>query len=459
MESEDLRARLAEHAGGQGLTGAVLAVQHGDEIAEAAYGVLDKEFGYPATTDSIFQIGSITKVWTATLIMQLADEGLVDLDTPVAYYLPGFRVTDEAASAAVTVRQLLTHVGGFDGDIFDDHGDGDDAVQRYVDALAGPARQLFPPGTLWSYCNSGYVVLGRIVSVLTGLTWEAAIRERIAAPLGMTYLATSPAEAIRYRVAMGHIEGPGGELVKAPIWGMPRSNAPAGATLTMAARDLLAFAKMHQRLGLAPDGTRVLSERSALAMREPQAEVPGDGPLADHWGLGWELFRTEGGLIIGHDGGTVGQSALLRMVPERDVALVLLTNGGGVHKLHELATGLLDELAGTALPPFPTPPATPPRVDPAYFTGHYESGTIAADVVRDGGTLAVGLRPIGPAASLPEDDKPELTPVVPLNERALISVGRPRGFHEVYTFIGDGERAEFLHMGRAVPRAEDAENA
>ncbi|WP_233508196.1 serine hydrolase domain-containing protein [Spongiactinospora gelatinilytica] len=295
VESEELRARLAEHAGRQGLIGAVLAVQHGDETTEAAYGVLDKEFGYPATIDSIFQIGSITKVWTATLIMQLADEGLLDLDTPVAHYLPGFRVTDEAASAAVTVRQLLSHVGGFDGDIFDDYGDGDDAVQRYVDALAGPARQLFPPGSQWSYCNSGCVVLGRIVSVLTGQTWEAAIRERIAAPLGMTYLATSPAEAIRHRVAMGHIEGPGGELVKAPIWGMPRSNAPAGATLTMAARNLLAFARMHQRLGLASDGTRVLSQESAPAMREPQAEVPGDGPLADHWGLGGSCSKPRAG--------------------------------------------------------------------------------------------------------------------------------------------------------------------
>ncbi|NRQ38278.1 beta-lactamase family protein [Nonomuraea sp. NN258] len=453
MNPEDLGARLAEHASGNNVPGAVLAVRRGDDITEAAYGVLDNEFGYPATVDSVFQTGSITKVWTATLIMQLADEGLLDLDQPVARHLPGFRVADEAASAAVTVRQLLCHVGGFDGDIFDDHGPGDDAVERYVDALAGPARQLFPPGALWSYCNSGYVVLGRIVEVLTGLTWEEALRERIAVPLGMTHALTSPAEAIRHRVAMGHLTGPDGEIVKAPVWSMPRSNAPAGSTLTLTARDQLRFAALHLGGGLAPDGTRVLSERSVLAMREPQAVVPGVEPLPGHWGLGWELWDWPGGRVIGHDGGTVGQAALLRVVPERDVAIALLTNGGDFHGLHALVAELLDELAGVRVPELPVPPAQPPRVDPRYFTGRYESATFRSEIAQDDGRLSVTLRPIGPAAVFPEDAEPDVTYAVPLDERTLIGLTRANGRHPTYTFVGDGDRAGYLHMGRAIPRA------
>ncbi|WP_274556232.1 serine hydrolase domain-containing protein [Streptomyces spiramyceticus] len=453
VNTEDLRARLAELAERHRIPGATVAVQRGDEIVEAAYGVLDKETGYPATTDSIFQTGSVTKVWTATLIMQLVDEGLADLDAPVARYLPDFRVTDEAVSAAVTLRQLLCHTGGFEGDIFDDHGPGDDAVERFVAGLSGPSRQLFTCGELWSYCNSGYVVLGRIVEVLTGLTWEAALRERIAVPLGMTELATSPGEAIRHRVAMGHVPGPDGEPVKAPLWNMPRSNAPAGSTLTLSVRDQLRFAKMHISGGVAPDGTRVLSEESVRAMREPQAAVPGVGPLADHWGLGWELFDWKGGPVIGHDGGTIGQSALLRIVPEQDVAVAILTNGGGFFGLHVLVTELLADLAGVSVPPLPVPPDEPPTVDLRFFTGRYESVTCEAEVVQVGEALSVVVRPLGPAAALPGEDAPNSTVMVPLDARTLVALRETDGRYQTYTFLGDGDKARFLHLGRAVPRA------
>ena len=452
MKTEELRARLGEVAERLSIPGVTIAVRHGGEINEAAYGVLDKEFGYPVTTDSVFQTGSITKVWTATLIMQLVDEGLVDLDAPVARYLRGFRVTDATASQEVTIRQLLCHVGGFEGDIFDDHGPGNDAVERFVANLAGPARQLFPSGELWSYANSGYVVLGRIVEVLTGMTWEAALRERIAVPLGMTHLATSPGEAIRYRVAMGHVPGPDGELVKAPFWAMPRSNAPAGSTLTLTAREQLRFAQMHIDGGLAPDGTRVLSEASVKAMRQIHAAVPGVGPLADHWGLGWELFDWKGGPVIGHDGGTIGQAAMLRVVPDQDVAFAILTNGGDFFGLHVLVTELLAELAGVTVPPMPVPPAVPPTVDLRYFTGRYESLTLGAEVTEVDEGLSVMLRPLGPAAALHGDDAATTTVMVPLDARTLIGVEPEDGRYPTYTFLGVGEKAGFLHAGRAIPR-------
>jgi CubicO group peptidase (beta-lactamase class C family) len=88
--------------------GAAIAVLADGEVAEAAYGVLNRATGVEVTTDSLFQIGSITKVWTASLLMQLVDEGLLDLDAPVRRYLPGFRVADEGASARMTVRHLLS---------------------------------------------------------------------------------------------------------------------------------------------------------------------------------------------------------------------------------------------------------------------------------------------------------------------------------------------------------------
>src|SRR4051794_22657991 len=161
--------RLALLADKHGVPGATLAILEGDEVAEAAYGVLNIRTGVEATPDSLFQIGSITKVWTATLVMQLVDEGLLNLDEPVVTYLPEFKVADPEVTRAVTTRHLLAHTSGIDGDLFLDTGRGDDAVAKYVEACAG-LGQNHPLGATMSYCNSGYIVLGRLIEALRGKT-------------------------------------------------------------------------------------------------------------------------------------------------------------------------------------------------------------------------------------------------------------------------------------------------
>lgn len=101
---------------------AAVAVLAGGEVVDDAAGVLSKATGVGATADAVFQIGSITKLWTSTLVMQLVDEGMVDLDAPIRTYLPDFRILDEGAAAQITTRQLLSHTAGFEGDIFTDTG-------------------------------------------------------------------------------------------------------------------------------------------------------------------------------------------------------------------------------------------------------------------------------------------------------------------------------------------------
>ena len=115
-----LQDRLADLRERHGVPGASLAVLHDDDVRTAASGILNLDTGVEATTDSLFQIGSITKVWTATLAMQLVDEGLLDLDMPIRTYLPDFRVADEGTSKAATTRHLLAHTSGIDGDHFAD---------------------------------------------------------------------------------------------------------------------------------------------------------------------------------------------------------------------------------------------------------------------------------------------------------------------------------------------------
>ncbi|MGW1993043.1 serine hydrolase domain-containing protein [Embleya sp. NPDC001921] len=448
---EYLATRLGELAKRGNIPGASVAVRMGDETVVAATGVLDVEIGYPATPDSIFQIGSITKVWTATLIMQLVDEGVLDLDAPVRTYLPDFKLVDEAAAQVVTTRQLLCHTAGFEGDLFDDQGPGHDAVAKLVAALAEKAGQLFAPGEMFSYCNSGFVVLGRIIEVLTGQTWEATLRERIAVPLGLGRLATSANEAILHRVAIGHVSGPDGTAVRVPGWEMPRSNAPAGSTLTTTATDLLAFAAAHIARGLLPDGTRLLSEASALAMREPQVRVPDIEVVGGAWGLGWNLFDWVGGPIIGHDGGTLGQAAILRVAPESDVSIAILTNGGDLAVMYDLVRDVFATTADVRVPEPVVPPAEPPVVDSRFFVGRYASQAMAFDVVESEEGLELTTRTLGAAAEM-LGEQVKTSRLVIRDARTLIEVEAQGGQHTQYAFLGDGDRARFLHMTRAMPR-------
>ncbi|MEU0939443.1 serine hydrolase domain-containing protein [Embleya sp. NPDC005971] len=455
---EYLATRIGELAERGNIPGASVAVRMGDETVTAATGVLDVEIGYPATPDSIFQIGSITKVWTATLIMQLVDEGVLDLDAPVRTYLPEFRLVDEAAAQVVTPRQLLCHTAGFEGDLFDDHGPGDDAVAKMVAGLADDAGQLFPPGEMFSYCNSGFVVLGRIVEVLTGQTWEATLRERIAIPLGLTRVATNANEALLHRVAIGHGAGPDGVPVKVPAWEGPRSNAPAGSTLTTTATDLVAFAAAHVARGLLPDGTRLLSEASALAMREPQVHAPDIGAVGTVWGLGWNLFDWVGGPVIGHDGGAIGQSAILRVAPESGVSIAILTNGGDLGVMYDLVRDVFAASADVVVPEPVAPPVDPPVVDSRFFVGRYASQAMVYDVVESEEGLEVTMRAIGVAAEMAGGDHAKTGRLAVRDARTLIEVEPQGGRHTQYAFLGDGDRADFLHMTRALPRVTAGES-
>ena len=182
---------------------AAVAVLADGEVVDDAAGVLSRATGVDATPDAVFQIGSITKLWTSTLVMQLVDEGAVDLDVPIRTYLPDFRILDEDAAARITTRQLLCHTAGFEGDIFTDTGLGDDAIEKYLGVIHD-VPQLFPPGAMWSYNNAAFCVLGRMVEVLRGKPYDAALREHLIEPLGITHAATSPYEAILFRAAVGH---------------------------------------------------------------------------------------------------------------------------------------------------------------------------------------------------------------------------------------------------------------
>ena len=453
MDPDRMAARLAELCG-DSIPGASLALTDGSTVVTAVHGVTSLRTRQPVTPETLFQIGSITKVLTATLVMALVDEGRVALDAPVQTYLPWFAVADGDVAAAVTVRHLLCHTSGFEGDDFSDTGRGDDALRRYVEGLA-KAAQLHPLGAMFSYCNSGFSTLGHVVEAVTGTTWDEALQTLLAQPLGLT-MGTLADEVILHPHALGHLQLPVSAepdaptaLQVAPKWHLPRGVAPAGI-VAMSAADLLAFGRMH-----VDGGAPVLSRESVAAMQAEQVLMDDPYTLGRAWGLGW-ILPVPG--VIGHDGATLGQYAFYRLHPETGTAIVLLTNGPGARGVFEaLAEELFTPLCGVDLPKGQVPAAEPPAIlDPERYVGDYERQEVRIEVrAADGDGLDVTVVGLGPlAAMMPA---PKAQRFVGFEEDTVISAEPAEGgaLHSTATFlVPDGsDKAAWVHYGaRATPR-------
>lgn len=366
QEALDMLARRHQ------VPGAALAIAKDDELLDFATGVLSVDTGVETTTDSIFQIGSNTKLFTATLVMQLVDAGKVDLDAPVEKYLNGFALNDAMAASEITVRQLLTHTSGIQGDYFKGFGRGEDAIARYVESLKD-IDLVHRPGQMWSYCNAGFAVAGRVAEVVGGAPYHRLLKEKICQPLGLTHTTIQVEEMVARRCAVGHVPGPGGRPMVPPVVVMEYAQAPAGSLTTSTAAELVRFVQMHLNQGAAPDGTSVLSAQSAQVMQEAQVARPNVSSAPERMGLGWLLEEWDGTGVIGHGGGTIGQLSFLQCVPEAGVVIALLTNSGGGGSLwRDLGRWLFEEIAGVQMPGPLKAAATPPKLDLSRYAGTYE---------------------------------------------------------------------------------------
>jgi CubicO group peptidase (beta-lactamase class C family) len=470
LNAADWTIRLNELATEANVPGAALGIWSDGQKILAAHGVLNAATQVPVTTDSVFQVGSITKLWTATMIMQLVDEGLLSLDTTVSEVLPGARLGTADVGGQVTVRHLLTHTSGIDGDVFTDTDRGDDCVERYVGLLA-EVPSVFTPGATYSYCNSGYVLLGRIIEVIDEQCWDESLRDRLTGPLAATQTVTLPEEAILRRAAVGH------QRCGTPVhvWGLPRSIGPAGL-ITATPGDLLTFARLHLAGGITADGKRLLSETAVTAMQSACAAIAEFSAPGSSIGLGWRLSRWGNRTIVGHDGDTIGQSAYLRIDREAGIAACLLTNSAESETLYrEVFSEVFGDLTGVTMPPPPRPadgvpgsgsgseavgqPArTPGMADLERYAGHYERMSREFDVsVRDG-RLAMELTMTGNLAAL-VDAEPEdllLYPAEPADSsgtRRFVLRSRDDEPWAPVSFDQLADGTPYLYMsGRLAPR-------
>jgi CubicO group peptidase (beta-lactamase class C family) len=426
----DWSARLNELAVAAEVPGAVLGIWQDGATTVTPYGVLNTATGVETTGDSLFQIGSISKPWTGTMIVQLAAEGRLQLDHPVVKLLP-----EAPIDPRITVRHLLTHTSGIDGDLFTDTGRGDDCLERYV-ALLADVEQLFEPGTAYSYCNAGFVVLGRLIEVFDGRTWDDSLRARLVEPLGLKHTVTLPEEAILYRAARGHTAEDGSPV---KTWQLPRSIGPAGL-ITASAADLIEFARMH------------LDDEKYAAMQEPQVPFAGGiGGFVD-LGLTWRIYDWDGRRIFGHDGSTISQTAFLRVDPEARLIMCLLTNSGNGTRLFEpLASEVFEHYVGVTHPASPQPvdgPVDGPVDD--RNVGRYERAGVRLDVVRRADHLVLTEQATGDRLAFAEEPVHEydVLPTEPLDGDHFVTRYSPEHPWVPLTFTP----THLFTSGRVTPR-------
>ncbi|GII28653.1 serine hydrolase domain-containing protein [Planotetraspora mira] len=308
-----------------GVPGVAVGVWVGGRELYACHGVTSVDNPLPVDADTLFVLGSVTKSFTATALMRLVAEGRVELDAPVRRYVPEFSLPDERAAAEITVSQLLNHTAGLDWRMSVETGEGDDALAAYVENMA-ESELIAPPGARASYSQVGYNLVGRIIEKATGLTYEQAIASLLFEPLGLSHSSFATGDVMTRRFAVGHNLSEDGTPVVARQWKDTRANNPGGGGASSVA-DQLRWARFHLGDGRAEDGAQVLPAEVLQRMKEQTVELRGS-TLGDAFGICWFLRDVDGVRTVGHGGSANGQFAELLIVPERDFAVVALSNAG-----------------------------------------------------------------------------------------------------------------------------------
>lgn len=335
-----------------GIPGVAVAIVQGDSVMMAkGYGVRERGKSDRVDAHTLFAIGSNTKTTTASLIAMLVDEGKMRWDDPVWKYLPNFRVADPYVSREATIRDLLSHRTDLENDNAVWYGSTLTRAQL-IDKLRF-LKQESGFRSRYSYNNLMMMVAGEAAAAAAGTTWENLIQQRLFTPLGMTSsLTSSRMLTTESNVAAPHMTFRGQRV------SIPHRDAsnigPAGSVYSSAA-DLAQYLRMHLGNGVYK-GKRLISEQSEAQMRTLVSPT-GNGPTfrtdtTDSflgYGLGWYLDDFRGHPVVGHVGAIDGMLSEMRMLPNEQVGVVVLTNYQP-HSMHQALTyHIFDMVLG--LPP------------------------------------------------------------------------------------------------------------
>jgi CubicO group peptidase (beta-lactamase class C family) len=442
--SERLGDSLAVHH----CPGAVLGVSlHGDQVVIPA-GVANLTTGARVESGTAFQLGSISKIYTATVLGILAERSDL-LDRPVRGLLPEAAWLDPDLSA----RHLLTHTSGLGGDVFTDTGRGDDCLAAYVAELGRLPRDVAgPPGRSYSYCNSGFVLLGRLIEVLGGCSFDEILLDLLLRPLGLFGTTTLPEQTMLGSFAIGHHLRSGATTARPDeIWGFPRAIGPAGG-ICASAHDVLCLAELHLRGGRTRGKSQLLSEETVAEMARPQVVLPPfSRPSAR--GLGWGIYDAGDDVLVGHDGETTGQIASLRLLAEEELAVVVATNSipNGALVAREMMGEVLQSF-GISTPPLPAPNWGVP-LELERYAGRYSRTGAAIDISVEEGRLRVD--DVTPDRSRLEEDLPSY--LAPIDGEAFLAeeFAAPSFVVRFSDFDSDGRPRSYF-TGRVTTRQASA---
>jgi CubicO group peptidase (beta-lactamase class C family) len=309
------------------IPGLGIGIVEGGEIVYArGFGVESLNTQIQVSPESIFGVASVSKCFVATAVIQLAEHGKIDLDTPIVKSLPYFRLDDERCTQ-ITTRQILSHTSGMpdmdevEYEALVTHPEADEgAAERYVRGLSN-RKMVGAPGERFAYSNIAYNVLGDLIAKVSGQTFEDYMREHILLPAGMPDSTFFFPEVLRERLAVPHLRTP--EMVVNPVYPYHRADAPA-SFLHSTVSDMCHWSITSLNGGVY-NGNRILSADKYPLMWTPVAprSYP---PFYEHAGLGWTLGHYEGWKTVSHGGGGFGWTDFLILLPEKKLGAVILCN-------------------------------------------------------------------------------------------------------------------------------------
>jgi len=391
-----------------GVPGVALGILHNGTVSIRGLGITNVEDSLPVTSHTVFPIASISKTFAATAMMRLVEQGKVDLRAPVRTYIPEFKVRDEVATRDVTIHHLLTHLGGWEGQVSGPDR-GSETLANFLTTITD-LMQVAPPGAAWSYNNAGFSIAGRVIEKVTGNSINRSIRDLVFQPLALEHAGTTAGDFIVNRFAAGHTTRDGKPALNRPF--SPSVSVTAGG-VGLCMTDLMAYARFHLGDGTAPNGERVLTRESLELMRTPQARKQAND---DDIGISWHL-RTMGTVRTASHGGTLGgHILLLEIVPERNFAIAILTNASaGWRLIQDVEREALRSYLGATYATnqaiahrglVETLPAVEPvaaQPDPAPYVGTFARPNNTVVVRAEGRRLFVQERPNNgqPGAEMP----------------------------------------------------------
>lgn len=350
-----LDSAATAHAADSTVAGvAVAVVQRGDTLLHKGYGQADLEFDVPMPKDAIFEVGSITKQFTAAAILQLAAKDSIDLDAPITEYLPNF----DTRGHQITLRHLLHHTSGLRS--YTNMAQFQDIAHQELPrdtllTLVETEPLRFAPGTAMSYSNSGYFLLGRMIEETSGQSYKSYLEEHLLGPAGMGDSYYCDEEAVVDHKAHGYWWSGKQGLRRKEYW--DHTWLYSAGSLCSSVPDLVAWNR-------ALHGGAVLPDSMYQQMTAP-------GRLADgtalRYGMGLAVPEDEGHPVIGHLGVVSGFLNASLYYPEGDLIIVALQNSRGPRAAWDLA----DELARLALGPRGSPERRPYEGSLSALAGRY----------------------------------------------------------------------------------------